>query len=222
MRRVIVAAGVLYCAVVSAMAAPVQFKIVPAQGAISGANFVVDAHYSAAHKISVPAPFAAIIPFDQTSEPRIVHAPKPGNAFAKINFASAGEARLMETLLFVPVVIAKGPQDERMKTMTAILTEQAFPMAAKGRRSATVTHARRLTIGGQDAFEVVGAVESQTVGRQFIRIVGVMNPTAPDCVVIVTSVAARDAAGSKPADFDKTRTGQMISSFRYLSPPKGK
>lgn len=205
-----------------AIAVPTQFKILPAEGAISGANFVVDAYYASAHKIEVPAPFAAIIPFDKTSEPMVVHAPKPGNAFSKINFASADGKRLLETLLFVPVVVPQGPREARIKAMTSILTDQAFPMAARGHQSPRLAYARQLTIGGQDASEVVGAVDSQSMGRQYLRIVGVLNPIAPNCILIVTSIAEPSGSVVTPSGLAKTRTGRMIASFRYLKSAKTK
>lgn len=193
-----------------------EFNILNIQGLVGGSTFTVDAKFAQQHKISVPAPFSAVIPASDAFQTLVAPAPKPGDAIVKFTFASADGKRLLESVQMVPMTLPMLPRDERLNLLAKSLAENEVQKYAASKQNVTRDVVRQIKVGPYDAVEVMGTAVSQSSGLMFYRLVGVVNPKSDQSVVILASVVDREVKVPAPDDMTKTRSGAVIQTFRFL------
>lgn len=194
----------------------VEFKPFSVEGFTVGIDFRVDANYADANKISVPAPFSTLIPKSEDFRTLVVHAPKPGNAFTKFNFVSPDRKTLLENLQFVPMTLPLIEVEKRLQIAANIIGKDGVRMATAGKQGAKQDVLRKTKIGIYDAVEVIGSYSDPGLGRMFYRMVAILNPASPNCVMALANVVEKAVKVPTLNDMVKTRSGVAIQRFKYI------
>jgi hypothetical protein len=218
------AAAVLAASVAAGAAAETtvtgQGQITPpsVKGAVTGTALTVDAKFAATHKIAVQAPFSTLVPVSKTFQTLVVNAPKPGEAFAKVNFAALDGKTLLENIQFIPLQVPMGPLAQRLQQMATILSTTGVERTTAGKANPTVKMVRQIKSGPYDAVEVIGTYDSAANGLMYYRMVGILNPKSKDCVMTLSNVVGAKVKIVSADDFAMTRSGSATQFLKYLGP----
>lgn len=193
----------------------ITFNLLSVEGLVVGTTVTIDADFGAENDVSVPAPFSFLVPTEDGVRELVDPAPKPGDAFVKINFAT-DDLELIENLQFVPLTLPMTAPEERLQTLAQLLAEDGFTMAVAGYENYTRDIVRLTTVGDYQGVEVIGRVDSPDLGLIYIRLVGIPNPDAPDSVFTIANVVAARQLLPSPDDFPQTRGGTALRHFKYL------
>jgi hypothetical protein len=193
----------------------VTFNLLSVEGLVIGTTVTVDADFGAEHGLEVPAPFSFLVPTADDVRELMDPAPRPGDAFVKVNFAT-NDLALIENLQFVPITLPMTTPDERLQTLAQLLAEDAFSMAVAGYENYTRDLVRLTTVGDYQAVEVIGRIDSPDLGLIYVRLVGIPNPAGPESVFTIANVVAALEPLPSPEDFPQTRGGTALKHFKYL------
>lgn len=193
----------------------ITFNLLSIEGLVVGTTVTIDADFGAEHGIAVPAAFSVLIPTADDVRELMDPAPKPGNAFAKISFATE-ELVLIENIQFVPFTVPGEEMQARLQQTAELMAGPAFQAATEGYAEPVRIGVRETTAGEHPAIEVIGTYQDPDLGLMYLRIVGIPNPNGPDSVFAVANVVAALEPLPSPDDFPRTRGGAALRHFDYL------
>lgn len=186
-------------------------------GLVVGKIVKVDEAFGQKHDVPVHAPFSFLVPTADDILELADFAPKPGQAFIKINFATP-DRQLIENLQFVTANVDMGDLDERVQAFVNVLVQKTWPqVVAAGGDENKRDVVRQIKIGPYDAVEVIGRFMEPNLGLFYTRIVGILNPDSAHCVMAVANVVANYQELATPEDFATTRGGVALSRFKFLN-----
>ena len=84
----------------------VNFDLLSVEGLWVGKTLTIDQAFAEEHGMPVPAPFSFVVPLSPTKDYLVFvdPAPKPGDAWIKINFATS-DRQLIENIQFVHMTV---------------------------------------------------------------------------------------------------------------------
>lgn len=179
-------------------------------------TYKIDADFGKKHGRDVPAPYRFDVPVSDSFTPWFNTPQKGDSTQLKISFATK-EKQLIENIRFIPFTVDLKEKNERVKATANLLANEGFQMATKGFSDVKRLGVVQADIAGYDAVVVVGQYTDPSLGPMFVRLVGILNPDAEDCVMMVANFNPKLSAANAP---DKLHldgiTYKVIESFRYL------
>lgn len=194
----------------------VQFNLLSADDLLIGSTVTIDAAFGEEHEIGIPAPFTFLIPTSDDIQELLEPAPKPGEAFVKVNFATL-ERELIENLQFIPFTLPMGAAGERLNALGDLLANDAFDMAVQDYEEHTRDLVRPIDVNGYTGVEVIGRYQSPDLGLMYVRIVGILNPDNEHGVVALSNVVSAREEIPTPNDFPRTRSGTALKNFQFIT-----
>lgn len=193
------------------------FDLLSVEGLWVGKTISIDAAFGKEHGIAVPAPFSFVVPLSPTKEYEVFAdpAPKPGEAWMKINFATH-ERQLIENIQFVNMTVPMGDTKARLNAAARALVNEGLPDLIRGKANAGRDVVRAIKIADYDAVEVIAHFDDPDVGAMLGRMVGILNPKGADGVVAIANIALARVPVKTADDFARTRGGTLLAHFKYL------
>lgn len=214
--RILAATAVLLAMLTGlAGAATVKFNLLSIEGLVIGTTLIIDDRFGKKYGVEIKSPFEILVPTAPEVLELMDPAPKPGEAYLKINFATE-DKQLIENIQFVPMTIPMGPEDQRLQVAGKLLANNVFTRAVANAKSSKRINVRKVDINGYAAVEVVGMWESDDSGTMYIRIVGIPNPNGPESVFTVANIVAARQEVPTPDDLPRTRSGTTLRNFKYI------
>jgi hypothetical protein len=194
----------------------VQFNILSVEGLVIGKTITIDQAFGEKNGVSVAAPFSFVVPLslEKAYEVFVEPAPNPGDSYIKINFATP-DRQLIENIQFVGMTIPMGDPEQRLKVVANLLGDKGLAQMLAGKLNPARDGVRAVKIGDYDAVEVIGHYEEEGLGKMYARIVGILNPNAPDSVAAISNVVLSRVPLQTVDDFAHTRGGVLLSNFKY-------
>ena len=194
----------------------IQFNLPSVEGLVIGKTITIDQAFGEKNEIAVAAPFSFVVPLslEKAYEVFVEPAPKPGDAYIKINFATP-DRQLIENIQFVGMTIPMGDLEQRLNVVAALLGDKGLAQMLAGKSNAARDGVRAIKIGGYDAVEVIGHYEDESLGKMYARLVGILNPNAPDSVAAISSLVLSQVQLHTVDDFARTRSGALLSNFKF-------
>jgi len=138
-----------------------------------------------------------------------------GSEYIKLSFATSA-GKLLENLRFIPMQVSMGTVPARLQAAARVLVGQGFPMAVKGYLEPKMLSKRTLRVGPYDAVEVTGQYEDTTLGRMFLRLVALMNPSNRHCLLAFANAAQGSSQVKTAADIGKKGiTAVLVNTVRF-------
>ncbi|MCB1517909.1 MAG: hypothetical protein KDJ19_09900 [Hyphomicrobiaceae bacterium] len=195
--------------------ASVQFSLLDIQNLTVSKIIDIDKDYTDQYGGNAPAPFRLYVPQTEGITP-LYKTPEEGfDTLIEVIFATE-DRQLVENIRFTPMTIALGPLDERQQTMLQLMRDNVFAGFTNGYDDVHYVGARATKVNTYDAVEVLGLYTDPEFGKMYLRIVGILNPDSEKTVFAIANVASKYLSLPTPDDFDKTRTGYMLSKFEFL------
>ena len=197
----------------------VTFDLPSVEGLVIGKTLTIDKAFGEEHGVPVPAPFSFVVPLSPTKEYEVFvdPAPKPGEAWIKINFATS-DRQLIENIQFVNLTVPMGDTKDRLNAAARALVNEGLPDLIRGKANAGRDVVRAIKIGDYAAAEVIAHFDDPDVGAMVGRMVGILNPDGPDSVVAIANVVLSRVPVKTADDFARTRGGALLANFKYLKP----
>ena len=197
----------------------ITFNLLSVEGLVIGKTLTIDKAFGDQHGLKVPKPFSFVVPLsqDKTYDTFVEPAPKPGEAYIKLNFATP-DRQLIENIQFVNMTVPMGETQERLKLAAKTLGDRGLAMVMAGKANPGRDLVRTIKIGDYDAVEVIGHYEEANLGKMYTRLVGILNPDGMDSVAAISNIVLSRVPVETIDDFAKTRSGALLLNFKYLAP----
>jgi hypothetical protein len=220
MRLAIAGAAALLLSIGSAAAQDnggptVKFDLINIEGLIVGTTLKVDAAYGETHGVTIKTPFSFLVPTDGGLAIFVENATAENSTYIKVNFATE-DRQLVENIQFVPISVGMADRQARLDTMAKLLVEQAFPIVVANYPENNMIGWREASVGGYDSIEVLGEYIDPDIGHMYARVVGYLNPDAPETVMAIANISARFTPIEDPSQFPRTRSGVAMDRFAFI------
>ncbi len=196
-----------------------SFNLLSVEGLVIGKTITIDKAFGAEHNLPVAAPFSFVVPLSPSKEYEVFvdPAPKPGEAWIKINFATA-DRQLIENIQFVSMRVPMGELQARLQAVAGVLVKGGLTAVIKDKANAGRDTVRATKIGDYDAVEVVGHYDDPELGAMVVRLVGIPNPDGADGVAAIANIVVSRMPVKTVDDLARTRGGALLANFKYLKP----
>ncbi len=190
----------------------VEGNLLKVEGLVTGDRYVFDASFATEHSIEVPAPFEFIAPTSDNHLNYIQPAPGGTDIF-KVFFVTL-EKQVKSNLRFVPITIAEGPVDERLKSLQKLL-KQVLIASVPDTDKARINSVSKTSVGKYPAIEMLGNYDTPDDGTVVIRLVAIPNPDGIHGILAIINALPKNIEMTKVEDILNTDASRALGTFRF-------